>query len=482
MEVFSQMLWPLMACFILVGIHAYLGIHVLARKVIFVDLALAQIAGLGAVYGVFLGLSFESDPWIIKAISVSFTLLGALLVAMTRTRDGQIPHEAIIGIIYASALSLTVLLTSNLPHGAEEVQQMLAGSILWVSPAEVVQTAILYGVIGFVHIIFRRQFFQLSSDLAQKSAPTMAMKLWDFLFYATFGVVVTSSVGIGGVLLVFGYLVIPSVIGVILADNLSRRLLIAWLSGLLMSILGVVISYYADLPTGPCIVILLSMLLILVSFFYKLKTSGSKPVFLGLFMWGFIFIALILVSYWGKNWLGHEHEYNHALRHQLGHHEEDLVSPENSIKNLLVSSNSNEILKGLNIIKPEMKEALLNNVTELLEASDSHVREHAAQVIALMKWSEALPALNQAFKHEHDDFIKLEIAEASLSLGDPEGFTMLTRLWRESKSELARNDALMHVRKWLFTNNLQEEELVKFLETKHQKLEFDQKSSKFIIK
>ena len=482
MEVFSQMLWPLLACFILVGIHAYLGIHVLARKVIFVDLALAQIAGLGAVYGVFLGLSFEADPWIIKAISVTFTLLGALLITVTRTRDEQIPHEAIIGIIYASTLSLTVLLTSNLPHGAEEVQQMLAGSILWVRPVEVLQTAILYGLIGLVHIIFRRQFFQLSSDLALKNTPTTAMRLWDFLFYATFGVVVTSSVGMGGVLLVFGYLVIPSVIGVMVADNLNKRLLIAWLSGIGMSILGVVLSYYADLPTGPCIVVLLSMLLILLSFFYKLRRPDSKPLFLGLFMWGFIIMVLILASYLIKNWLGHEHERTHALSHKLGHHEEDLVSQQSLIKNLLLSSNNNEILNGLNSIKPEMKAELMNQVAELLEHSDAHVRERAAQVLAQMKWFEALPALAQSFKHEHDDFIRLEIAEAVLSLGDPRGFKMLTHLWRRSKSELARNDALMHVHKWLLDSNLEEKELIKLLEEKHKKLEFDEKSGKFIIK
>jgi zinc/manganese transport system permease protein len=473
MDVFSQMLWPLMACFILVGIHAYLGIHVLARKVIFVDLALAQIAGLGAVYGVFLGLSFENDPWVIKAISVCFTLLGALLVALTRTRDEQIPHEAIIGIIYASALSLTVLLTSNLPHGAEEVQQMLAGSILWVRPQEVVQTAFLYGFIGFVHIIFRRQFFQLSSDLALKNTPTTAMRLWDFLFYATFGVVVTSSVGIGGVLLVFGYLVIPSVIGVMVTDNLVKKLLVAWLSGIAMSVLGVVVSYYADLPTGPCIVVLLCLLLILINFI-------QKPVFIKLVMGVFVIFSLVLISYLIKNRSGHE--FHHAMSHKLGHHEEDLEIQQALIKNLLASSDNNEVLNGLNSIRPEMKAELEGSVVALLEHSDSHVRERVAQIIVLMKWIETLPALQQAFKYEQDDFIKLEIAEATLSLGDAQGFSMLSYLWRKSKSELARNDALLHVRKWFVANNLPDEALIKFLEQKHEKIELDEKTSKFIVK
>src|SRR5579871_3625160 len=158
LEAFSHMLWPLLACFVLVGIHAYLGIHVIARKVIFVDLALAQLAALGAVYGVFIGISIEVSPWLLKAVSVVFTLFGALLFSFTRSTDDRVPHEAIIGIIYAAALSMTLLLTANLPHGADEVSQMLAGNILWVTPREVIYTAILYAIVGFFFLLFQKAF------------------------------------------------------------------------------------------------------------------------------------------------------------------------------------------------------------------------------------------------------------------------------------------------------------------------------------
>lgn len=264
LEAFSLMLWPLMACFILVGIHAYLGLHVIARKVIFVDLALAQIAGLGAVYGLFLGLSFEHDIWHIKLISVAFTLVGALVFSLTRTHNEKIPHEAIIGIIYAAALSMTLILSANLPHGSDEVSQMLSGSILWVTPPEVIYTGCLYAVVGLIHWLFRKHFFALSSELALNTPPTLHTRLWDFLFYATFGAVVTSSVGIGGVLLVFGFLVIPSIIGVMTAQSIKARLLVGWGTGVLASIIGVVLSYQFDLPSGPTIVVVLSAFLLLI--------------------------------------------------------------------------------------------------------------------------------------------------------------------------------------------------------------------------
>lgn len=482
MEIVSQMLWPLLACFILVGIHAYLGIHVIARKVIFVDLALAQIAGLGAVYGVFIGLSFESDPWAIKGISVGFTLLGASLFAVTRTNNESIPHEAIIGIIYASALSLMVLLTSNLPHGAEEVQQMLAGSILWVTPAEVLQTAILYGLIGLVHVIFRRQFFALSNDIALKSPLTLSTKLWDFLFYATFGVVVTSSVGMGGVLLVFGYLVIPSVIGVMLAESLRSRLIIGWASGVLMSILGIIISYYGDLPSGPCIVVLLALLLIVMGVGLRLCDNKLRAAMLTqLIMLGGLMLAIIYAPALVRPYLESDHEQQHARRHRLEHHE-DAATRQNRVKNMLLSPNKNEVLEGLNIIKTSEGDFLKPELLLLLSHSDAQVRESTAQIIAQKDWRDSVGPLKDAFSNEPDEFIRIEIAESILSLRDPAGFFLLATIWQDSKSELAQEDALMHVQSWIDDAPSNGSLLLKWLKANGQKLEFDEKTGKYIIK
>jgi len=260
----ENMILPLVACILLVGIHAYLGIHVLARKVIFVDLALAQIAALGAVYGLFIGLSFDEHPILIKVVSIIFSLLGAILISLSKVKHKLIPHEAIIGVIYATALSLLILLSANLAHGADEIRQLLSGSILWVSEKEILYTLFLYVFIGLVHFIFRQNFFALSYGV---SIPNKA--LWDFLFYATFGLVVTSSVGIGGVLLVFGYLIIPSLIGVLCAQTTKNRLFCAWFFGVLASVLGIVFSYEFDMPSGPSIVVILALILL---FIFLLKT------------------------------------------------------------------------------------------------------------------------------------------------------------------------------------------------------------------
>jgi zinc/manganese transport system permease protein len=451
MEAISEMLWPLLACFILVGIHAYLGIHVIARNVIFVDLALAQIAGLGAVYGVFIGLSFEANYWLIKIISVIFTLLGALLISLTRQRSEIISHEALIGIIYASALSLTVLLTSNLPHGSEEVSQMLAGSILWVRPFEVIQTAILYAAIGIFYYIFHERFLNYT-------------KLWDFLFYATFGIVVTSSVSLGGVLLVFGYLVIPAALGLLLAQSFKSRLLIAWTCGLLVSIFGVFSSYMLNVPSGPAIVVLLALLLVAISLI-KYKNYNFLYIMLAIL----VLIILIMTPF-----LINTHEENHVIMHNLKHHEEDENMHNNLLKNMLVSNNTGEILEALN---NNLDKTNIVLVTNLLSHSDTRVRERAVQVIAQQKWHEGLLSLLKAFKRERDDFIRLEIAESVLAFGSKEGFSMLLELMR-SKSELVRADALLHIEKWL-SYKIKNHELIPWLKKHSDKLEFDEKTKKY---
>jgi zinc/manganese transport system permease protein len=285
------MILPLVACILLVGIHAYLGIHVLARKVIFVDLALAQIAALGAVYGLFIGLSFDEHPILIKLVSIIFSLLGAILISLSKVKHKLIPHEAIIGVIYATALSLLILLSANLAHGADEIRQLLSGSILWVSQKEILYTLFLYVFIGFIHFIFRKNFFALSYgvSIANKA-------LWDFLFYATFGLVVTSSVGIGGVLLVFGYLIIPSLIGVLCAQETKNRLFCAWFFGILASVIGVSLSYEFDMPSGPSIVVILAFILLFIFLIKTFYVSKTK-FFIFLFVI-FLFVSIIfLINY-----------------------------------------------------------------------------------------------------------------------------------------------------------------------------------------
>ena len=271
MEILPFLLWPFMASLILTGIHAYLGVHVVERGVIFVDLALAQIAALGATVAILIGM----DPHGLGAywLSLAFTFVGAAVFAFARTRRGHIPQEAFIGIAYAVASAAAILAMSKATGETEHLKDMLVGNILAVSKHEVAKTALLYGAIGVFHYIFRRRFLLISTDPEQAEAKGINIRFWDFLFYASFGFVVTSSVSIAGVLLVFCYLIVPSVGAMLFADRVGRRLAIGWTMGTLVSALGVYFSVLLDLPTGATIVctfgaVLVAMFLIHLLFFH----------------------------------------------------------------------------------------------------------------------------------------------------------------------------------------------------------------------
>ena len=244
MEILPFLLMPFLASLILTGIHAYLGVHVVERGVIFVDLALAQIAALGATVAILMGMDPHGGGayW----VSLAFTFLGAAVFALLRVRRARIPQEAIIGIAYAVASAGAILAMSKATGETEHLKDMLVGNILAVSGPEVGKTALLYGAIGLFHFIFRHP--------GQADAEGVSIRLWDFLFYASFGFVVTSSVAIAGVLLVFCYLIVPSVGAMLFADRIGRRLAIGWTMGTLVSALGVYLSVVLDLPTGATIV------------------------------------------------------------------------------------------------------------------------------------------------------------------------------------------------------------------------------------
>ena len=225
MGMFAFLLAPFVASLILTGIHAYLGVHVVERGVIFVDLSLAQIAALGTTIAVLYGIEPHSTAAYV--VSLVFTFLGAAVFSTIRGRRARIPQEAIIGICYAVASAAAILAMSKSVEQTEHLKEMLVGNILTVSWFEVARTAALYGAIGLFHYIFRRKFLLISMDPEAAEAQGISTRFWDFLFYASFGFVVTSSVAIAGVLLVFCYLIVPSV-GAMLYSNTSAR---GWRSG-----------------------------------------------------------------------------------------------------------------------------------------------------------------------------------------------------------------------------------------------------------
>ena len=274
MEILPFLLWPFVASLILTGIHAYLGVHVVERGVIFVDLALAQIAALGATIAILLGMSPHGRG--AYFLSLGFTFLGAGIFSVARTRRGHIPQEAFIGIAYAVASATAILAMSKATGETEHLKDMLVGNILAVSRAEVARTALLYGAIGLFHYFFRKKFLLISTNPVQAEASGMSIRFWDFLFYASFGFVVTSSVAIAGVLLVFCYLIVPSVGAMLFADKIGRRLAIGWTMGTLVSALGVYFSVLLDLPTGATIVCTFGCVLILMFFVHLIFFHGRR--------------------------------------------------------------------------------------------------------------------------------------------------------------------------------------------------------------
>ena len=257
---------PFVASLILTGIHSYLGVHVVERGVIFVDLSLAQIAALGAAIAILLPLT-GGDPHApsVYWISLGFTFIGAAVFSTIRGHRARIPQEAVIGICYAVASAASILAMSKATSESEHLKDMLVGNILAVSWAEVGETAALYGAIGLFHYVFRKKFLAISMSHEKAEAAGLSVRFWDFLFYASFGFVVTSSVSIAGVLLVFCYLIVPSVAAMLYADRVGTRLAIGWTMGTIVSALGGYLSLVLDLPTGATIVVTFGAVLALMA-------------------------------------------------------------------------------------------------------------------------------------------------------------------------------------------------------------------------
>lgn len=258
------MLAPFIACMVLVAMLSYLGLHVIAREVIFVDLSLAQVAALGSIMAPLVGhlLGFPTGPTTAYVFALLFTALAAALFAATRARHlGRVPQEAIIGIVYVVASAATILAAANFPGGSEQVEKSLVGSILWVTPPVILKLAGAFLVLGAFHYVLRHRFLTISFQPAEAERAGWRIRWWDFWFYLSFGVVITLAVPIGGVLMVFTFLVVPATIAFLFTRDMRRLAYISWGSGALASALGLWLSYRFDLPTGPIIVCMYGALL-----------------------------------------------------------------------------------------------------------------------------------------------------------------------------------------------------------------------------
>jgi zinc/manganese transport system permease protein len=240
------LLAPLAICIILVGIHCYLGLHVLARGVIFVDLSLAQVAALGATIGIFFG--YEHHSLQAHFISIFCTFIAAGLFAFARKHERTFPQEALIGIVYALASALVVLVVDKTPHGMEHIKEILVGQLLWVTWSDVLKTFLIYSGVAVVHYLYRH-------PLIESSFHHKGSVIWDFIFYMLFGIVIASSVKVAGVLLVFSFLIVPSLISSIYCKTIRSKLVLGWILGTILSMIGLALSFAYDFPAGACIVV-----------------------------------------------------------------------------------------------------------------------------------------------------------------------------------------------------------------------------------
>ena len=274
MTILDLLLPAFVASLILTGIHAYLGVHVVERGVIFVDLSLAQIAALGSTVAYLMGYDLHSTA--AYFFSLGFTFLGAAIFALSRVhRKTRIPQEAVIGIVYAVSAAIAILAMSKATSETEHLKEMLVGNILSVTWPELGKTALLYALVGVFHYIFRERFLMISMDEQEAERRGLNIRFWDFLFYVSFGFVVTSSVAIAGVLLVFCFLIVPSVTAMLFAARLGPRLAIGWTMGALVSAGGVALSFVLDLPTGATIVATFGFALLLLA---GVKKAFFKPI------------------------------------------------------------------------------------------------------------------------------------------------------------------------------------------------------------
>lgn len=275
--VWQVMKWPLAACLILPPLLVYLGLHVVRREVIFVDLALAQVASLGTCVALLMGYHFD-DP-ITFWISLAVTFMAAALFSWSRSSEHRpVPQEAIIGITFVVAAAGVIILLSRVAGGKEELEHLLTGDILNVTGGDVLQRVAIFAVLGVFYGMFHRKFALISAEPERAFREGLRVRLWDFLFYAAFAVVVVSFVRVAGVLLTFAYLIVPAVCGVSLASSWIARLVIGCVIATLASLVGLLASYTMDLPTGAAVVCACGLALIIVSIIASLRSPTRTAI------------------------------------------------------------------------------------------------------------------------------------------------------------------------------------------------------------
>lgn len=427
----------LAACLVVTGILVYFGIHVVSRKVIFVDLAMAQIAALGTVIGIVMGYDADHDPTALYLYSLALTAVGAMLLALTRTRVETVPHEAIIGILYSVAFAATLLLLSKSHLGPAEVERILKGDILYVSGERVAITALVYAGVGVLHFLLRKPFFRLSFQEGGHTAGTADMG-WDFLFYLSFGFVAASAVSIVGVFLVFAYLVIPAAGAMLFTRHLPGRLAIGWIGAGTVSIAGVWISHAADLPTSPLIVVLLAGALLAAAVTGALLQSdrrGRTALRLGAGAVGLGAVIGALFLFRAKR----EDPFEHLLRQIEARTPGERITAlqgvstfpgrrkewEAAAAKLLDDPDKQVRIKAIGVLAAGAGPEIARKIAERLKDPEPEVRGKAAKALRGLHAPGIDRALIEAARSEEEPDIRLEILGSALEHGLPEAVDLL---------------------------------------------------------
>lgn len=265
---------PIAACVLLAGMLGYFGNHILTRGIIFIDIALAQIAALGTIIGLLLG--FAEDSQSIELISLVFTIGIISIFALTKFEKQIIPQEAIIGIIYGLGLGVAMLLAEKIPGGSNYITKTITGNILWVTWGNVWSCFFLFVPIAVIHIIFRKQFIKISESKENLPFSMKKMRIYELIFYITFAVIVVRAVPIGGIFLVFVLLIAPTAISTLFTQKWKYRFVWSWLIGIVGSVIGIYISFEWNIPNGPAIVTLLGIMVFILAFLKVLMNTRKS--------------------------------------------------------------------------------------------------------------------------------------------------------------------------------------------------------------
>ena len=433
--------WPFVACLVLTGIHSYLGLHVVSRGVIFVDLALAQIAAMGATFAFLLGYPLGGNQ--AYFYSLLFALIGAAIFSVLRLREQQIPQEAIIGITFAVASATAILIADRAPQGAELVEAMLTGALLWVPRDKILQTALIYAAVGGFHWVFRDRFLTITLEPDRAETEGWNVRWWDFLFYASFGLVITSSVSIAGVLLVFSFLVIPAVIGMMFSQSIGGRLGIAWAAGTLVSMVGLTLSFQYDFPSGPAVVCTFGLALTLAGTVHYLARSEQVQ-------WAFTKVAIGALAIAGGLWLafftadlGMDEGAGEAVAESSGPAE--VVSLQEVAKEALVQLENSPDNPPRDAVERLL--AAGESVHLMMSTGEVEVSEAAVRALSNIADDERVTELlDEIAFHAPDPWVKMRASQGLLNRREPLGIEAMLELLETSQPILLQYEGIMALR------------------------------------